>query len=434
VMPDHRSFGVRITGLPRIHTIAVCTGPTIAIEIPKDGPQTKHLGLFDPLAVLRHEYTHTVTLSMTRNRIPHWLTEAVAVTLEDTPRTFETCQMLAAAWRGGGLFDLDEINWGFIRPRKQTDRAQAYAQGRWMVEFIEREFGWEPLRKLLFSYAEGIREEEAMQRAFGIGREEFHSRFVAWAGGEVRAWGLDPDPSMRTLALELAEGDEDAERGIRKAESERLEAVARAWSDAIGRPGSERFRLRAEEWPAKPMPSVTFDDATVRAFLAEHPDQPDLVELLLRRARGTGATDTAEARVLLERYAKLRPVDPLPHRIWAKLAGTGLDAGGDPGALVHLRELDLRSDKDNIYALAIARNRRAAKDFPAAIAASERAARMNPFDASVRELAAAIAVEGSRLDLAETHIEALVALEPDRALHKQRLERLRSMKSRPSAG
>ena len=35
VMPDHRSFGVRITGLPRIHTIAVCTGPTIAIEIPK---------------------------------------------------------------------------------------------------------------------------------------------------------------------------------------------------------------------------------------------------------------------------------------------------------------------------------------------------------------------------------------------------------------
>jgi predicted Zn-dependent protease len=430
VMPDHRSFGVRITGLPRIHTIAVCTGPTIAIEIPKEGAQERHLGLFDPLAVLRHEYTHTVTLSMTRNRIPHWLTEAVAVALEDTPRTFETCQMLAAAWQSGTLFDLDAINWGFIRPRKPTDRAQAYAQGRWMVEFIERTYGWEPLRKLLFSYAEGIREEEAMQRAFGVGRDEFFARFVQWAGGEVRAWGLAPTPSMRDLAMRLAEGDDSAEQLLRAAERERLARVARAWADAIGRPGRERFGLRAGEWPARPMPRVEFDDATVKAFLAEFPAQPDLVEILLRRARGAGAAGTAETRALLERYAALRPVDPFPHRVWAKLAidaNAALDAGGDAAALVHLRELDLRSDKDNIYALAIARNRRAAGDLPAALEAAERAVRMNPFDATVRELAAAIAVEGGRLDRAAVHIEALTALEPDRAIHRQRLERLKAM-------
>ena len=430
VMPDHRSFGVRITGLPRIHTIAVCTGPTIAIEIPKEGAQEKHLGLFDPLAVLRHEYTHTVTLSMTRNRIPHWLTEAVAVALEDTPRTFETCQMLAAAWQTGTLFDLDAINWGFIRPRKPTDRAQAYAQGRWMVEFIERTYGWDPLRTLLFSYAEGIREEEAMQRAFGIGRDEFFARFVQWAGGEVRAWGLAPTPSMRDLAMRLAEGDESAEQLLRNAEKERLARVAGAWADAIGRPGRERFGLRAGEWPARPMPRVEFDDATVKAFLAEFPSQPDLVEILLRGARGASATASAETRALLERYATLRPVDPMPHRVWAKLAidaNAALDAGGDASAYAHLRELDVRSDKDNVYALAIARNRRAAGDQAAALAAAERAVRMNPFDASVRELAAAIAVEGGRLDRAELHIEALTVLEPDRAIHRQRLERLKAM-------
>jgi len=268
-----------------------------------------------------------------------------------------------------------------------------------------------------------------MRRAFGVGRDEFQRAFLEWARGEVRAWGLDPDPPLRTLAIELSEGDEEIESALRKSESERLEAVARAWCDAIGRPGGERFNLRAEEWPPQPMPDVRFDDATVRAFLAKHPDQPDLVELLLRRARGSGTTDTAETRTLLERYATLRPVDPLPHRIWARLAGTGLDSGGDDAALRHLRELDLRADKDNIYALAIARNRRAAKDFPAAVLAAERAVRMNPFDASVRELAASIAVEGARLDLAETHIEALTALEPDRGLHRQRLERIRAMRA-----
>jgi len=64
----------------------------------------------------------------------------------------------------------------------------------------------------------------------------------------------------------------------------------------------------------------------------------------------------------------------------------------------------------------------------AALASAERAVRMNPFDASVRELAAAVAVEAGRLDCAQVHIEALVALEPDRPIHTQRLERLNAMR------
>ncbi|MEY3142011.1 MAG: hypothetical protein RLY21_504 [Planctomycetota bacterium] len=426
VMPDHRSFGVRITGLPRIHTIAVCTGPTIAIEIPKEGARDKHLGLFDPLAVLRHEYTHTVTLSMTRNRIPHWLTEAVAVALEDTPRTFENCQLLADAWRKGRLFDLDAINWAFIRPETPTDRPQAYAQGRWMVEYMEKRYGWDAIRSLLNSYAEGITEDTAMRRAFGVSREEFYKGFLAWAADEVRAWGLNPQPSLRDLALELVSGDDDAEKKMAEAESARLAAVAEAWADAIGRPGSARFKLEGRQWPPQPMPPVTLDDATTRAFLARHPDHPDLVEILLRRAQGKSGNEAEETRALLERYAALRPVDPFPHRVWARLAtGSGdLAAGGDDEALKHLRELDLRADKDNIYALAIARNRRAAGDLPGSLDAAERAVRMNPFDASVRELAAAIAVEAGQLPAARVHVKALTLLEPDRDIHRRRLERV----------
>ena len=426
VMPDHRSFGVRITGLPRIHTIAVCTGPTIAIEIPKEGPQKKHLGLFDPLAVLRHEYTHTVTLSMTKNRIPHWLTEAVAVTLEETPRTFDTCQLLASATNRGTLFDLDGINWAFVRPEKPTDRPQAYAQGRWMVEYMEKRFGWDAIRKLLFSYADGIREDEAMRGAFGISREEFHREFLVWAASEVHAWGLSPEPSMRTLALELASADEAQRVAVAAAETARLTKVATAWSEAIGRPGSKRFNLKSGDWPSAPMPAVTFDDATIARLREAYPDQPDLVEIALRRARD--GNDEAVTRALLERYAALRPVDPLPHRVWAKLAGTEtLVDRGDDAAFGHLRELDLRADKDNVYALAMARNRRAAGELAAASEAAERAVRMNPFDATVRELAAAIAVEAVRLDRAEVHIEGLVALEPDRDIHRKRLARIREL-------
>ena len=436
VMPDHRSFGVRITGLPRIHTIAVCTGPTIAIEIPKEGAQKKHLGLFDPLAVLRHEYTHTVTLSMTKNRIPHWLTEAVAVALEDTPRTFETCQMLTAAWRRGALFDLDGINWAFVRPKKPSDRVLAYAQGRWMVEFAEKRFGWEAMRTLLFSYADGIREDEAMRLAFGITRDEFYKDFLVWASEEIRAWGMNPQPPLRALAMELVEADEVALKQLRDAETARLTLVANAWSNAIASPGSKRFTLPASEWPPEPAPPVEIDDASLRAFLARFPEHADLVEILLRRARTAGSEDTDSTRALLERYAVLRPVDPLPHRVWSKLAAmnkteaeTELDANASAVALGHLRALDVRADKDNIFALAIARNRRAAGDLAAASTAAERAVRMNPYDASVRELAAAIAFEAGRLDRTETHIEALTVLEPERMLHVQRLARIRELRA-----
>jgi tetratricopeptide (TPR) repeat protein len=275
-----------------------------------------------------------------------------------------------------------------------------------------------------------------MRRAFGVTRREFFAGFLEFAAAEVRAWGLAPEPPLRELLLELVE-EGSAESNTLKSDTEaRLRAVAGAWSAAIGRPGGTRFTLRAGEWPAEPMPGVELDTASARAFLARHPGHADLAEILLRRAKPEQAAADREAGAevlrLLEQYAALRPVDPYPHRVWARLAGAGsgeVAAAGDERAYRHLLELDRRSDKDNVYALGIARNRRAAADLPAALAASERAVRMNPFDATVRELAAAIAVESGRLDLAEAHIEALVALEPDRPIHAERLAKVRALRA-----
>ncbi|MEE4298772.1 MAG: tetratricopeptide repeat protein, partial [Pseudomonadales bacterium] len=134
LMPDHAHFAVRITGMPDVYTIAACTGPIIAMEAPREGGAGTHTGLYDWVRVARHEYTHTVTLDLTENRIPHWLTEAAAVMMELAPREYGDCVMLAESWRRGTLFDLEEINWAFVRPKRPGDRGKAYAQGHWMLE------------------------------------------------------------------------------------------------------------------------------------------------------------------------------------------------------------------------------------------------------------------------------------------------------------
>ncbi len=424
LMPDHQFFAVRITGMPAIHTIAACTGPLIAIEVPREGPPTKHLGLFDWLKVLRHEYAHTITLSQTRNRIPHWLTEAAAVSIEGVPRKYETTRQLAERWRRDDLFDLDEINWAFVRPKRPSDRSFAYAQGDWMVEFMNERWGDDALVDLISLYFDGVQEKDAIPRALGISRADFHRDFVAWAGEQVKAWGLDPEPSLDVLADRVRMRDAVQSERLEDARRLRLERIAALIAGEIGRPlrpgeSPEQIRTTGEGWPDLERPPVEIDDEALRELILEFPDHPDLLELTIRRTLRADEVVSEDVRTMLERYAEVRPVDPYPHRVLAR----DLLEGDDPArAIPHLRELDLRSEKDNSFALEIARLSRQTGEKEEAQAAAERAVRMNPYHAANRELAAACAVEMGDLESARRHIEALVVLEPDQPRHSKRLE------------
>src|SRR5262249_41366943 len=63
VFPTHDAFSVRTTGTPWIGTVGASTGRVIALVAPRAGENT--LGPFNWSQVLRHEYTHTVTLAAT---------------------------------------------------------------------------------------------------------------------------------------------------------------------------------------------------------------------------------------------------------------------------------------------------------------------------------------------------------------------------------
>ncbi|MCA9290228.1 MAG: hypothetical protein KDA25_03810, partial [Phycisphaerales bacterium] len=357
VLPDHKRFGVRITGMPFIHTLAACTGPVIAMEVPRDGQLPRHLGTFDWPRVLRHEFTHTVTLAQTKNRIPHWLTEAAAVSMELAPRDYDTCRLLADATLHHTLFDLDEINWAFIRPRRPTDRAQAYAQGHWMVEFMNARYGDTAIVRLLAQYADGVRDSHAFESALGVTREAFYDAFLVWAREDVKTWGLDPDPSLDVLTDEVRWDDPDLAVVMAASAQARLDAIVGRMTSRIGEPtGPVDTDFTAANWPELVRPPVEITDARLATWIEAHPDHPDLRRLELERMIDRGETDGPAYLAALERYATLRPVDPYPHR---RLALHYRDSATPEAAIPHLEELDAREQKTPVFALELARLYRA---------------------------------------------------------------------------
>ncbi|MBL8990979.1 MAG: hypothetical protein JNJ48_05295, partial [Phycisphaerae bacterium] len=401
LMPDHQWFAVRIAGMPAIHTIAASTGPIIAMETPRDGP--RHTGTYDWQRVVRHEYAHTVGLHRTNNRTPHWFTEAQAVYLEQAPRAWSTVQLLTNVLLNDALFDFTEINIAFTRPRKPTDRAQAYAQGHWMYQFMVETYGGRRVLELMDRFARGVREEQAFTETFGVGREQFMDAFKPWARRQLIAWGTLPPEGVPTVK-QLLQPSPDAQ------------PPAPA-PDADPDVGDDKA-------PAAP-PTITGE--MIERWLAQYPAHPEVLELAVTRAiQQAGGDPTPDMIPLLRRYAAARPSDPMPHRHLARLA---LASATPTDAIEHLEYLDAREERVPTWAAQLATLYAQAGRWDLAFASSERATRIAPYVASHRELAATIALKRNDPRTAERHIEFLAALEPDREIHRQRLEAVRRMAS-----
>jgi len=377
LMPNHEWFAVRIGGMPSIHTMAASTGPIIAMETPRDGAKSS-VGPYDWARVLQHEFTHTVNLSRTKNRIIHWMTEANAVYNEDSPRDERQWMLLLNAYTSGRLFDLDEINEAFVRPKRQGDRSLAYAQGAWMYEFIIERFGPEAPLAIMDASAAGRSPSEAFSEALGVDRDGFMAEFLPWAHEQLLSFGLLLGDEYPTLDEVLV--NENNQRVI---------------------------------------PSRN----TIDALLASHPDHPQLMNLKVGFLLSDGPDRLSdELAEQIERYASQNPAEETPHRLLARHYLAGGSEGEQRKAVAHLEYLDAREVHSSAYADELAMIYAQSGNGEKAVEKSLIAVRRAPFDAHAREQAARIALIVGDLQIAAHQIRVLTRLEPDRAIHQQRLE------------
>lgn len=206
VFPDHMGFSVRVTGRPFIATVGACSGRVIAMVAPRG---LAPFGRFNWVTVLRHEFAHTVTLEATGNRIPHWMTEGLAVSQEPAPRSWQTKLLLCQAVREDRLFTLQSIDWGFMRPRRPDDRNLAYMQSEWMFEYAVERYGEKIILDFLAAFRENLSQSEAFRKVLGIETEEFDREFRAWATQQVAGWGL---PTSRLRSRDEIRKELEADR------------------------------------------------------------------------------------------------------------------------------------------------------------------------------------------------------------------------------
>src|SRR5262245_20693893 len=174
VFPNHDDFAVRTLGLPgMIGALGACFGRVVTM----DSPKARDPGTFSWQATLWHELAHVITLQLSNQRVPRWLTEGISVYEEGKARQEWGREMevpFAMALQRNETLKLKDLNAGFTRPETI---ALAYYQASLLVDHIVTTYGQDAVRRLLMAYGEGLEGEAALAKGLGSSTEKLQASF-----------------------------------------------------------------------------------------------------------------------------------------------------------------------------------------------------------------------------------------------------------------
>jgi len=179
VYPDHEDFAVRTMGMPGLGALGVTFGEVIAI----DSPSARKPGDFNWGATLWHEMSHVYVLTATKNHVPRWFTEGLAVH-EEGERSAEwrnraTPEVLIAI-REKKLLSILKLDRGFVYPEYPSQVVVSYFQAGSICDFVKEKWGESKLLEMVHSYAELQATPEVIKHDLGISPEEFDKQYLVW--------------------------------------------------------------------------------------------------------------------------------------------------------------------------------------------------------------------------------------------------------------
>ena len=352
VFPNHDDFAVRTLGLPgMLGALGACFGQVVTLDSPRARPP----GDFNWVSTLWHEMAHVITLQMSGQRLPRWLSEGISTYEEKRKHlAWGRDQVLefAGALNGGTLPSISELDSGFTRSESIS---LAYFHASVVVEHLIEIYGLESLRTLIRAYGDGIETEEALAR-IGLDFETLQASFDAAVEEQFGALRR----ALQNAPRNLPEGPE------------RLEAL----------------RKLAEDQP---------DNFNVQFGLGQ-----------ALRAAG----DSAAARAAFERAAELAPMATGLGSPRGQLASLAEEEGDPERAMAELERL-LVYDETSIDAVRrFAALADQAGDDVRLQAAYERLIEIDPFDPISHQTLGRLAKEDGRTDTAVRELQVALALGP----------------------
>lgn len=151
---NQQDFAVRTFGIPGGDGfLGVCFGNVITANSPKAEYPSNWK------AVLWHEFCHVVTLNITRNKMPRWLSEGISV-YEELKKNPTWGRQMNPQYRmiilEGQLTPIADLSGAFLSPESPMHLQFAYYQSCLVVEFIVEKYGYDSLKAILTDLAEGM--------------------------------------------------------------------------------------------------------------------------------------------------------------------------------------------------------------------------------------------------------------------------------------
>jgi cellulose synthase operon protein C len=191
VYPNHDDFAVRTAGLPGIGLLGVTFGNVVAM----DSPSGRRSGDFHWGSTLWHEMAHVFTLSVTRNRVPRWLSEGLSVyeewTTGPTPGVAVTPPVLDT-FIGGKLLPIARLDEGFLRPSYENQVQISYQQAGLACLFAEQRFGFAKVVEFLRAFNDDPTTAQAIRAVFKVEPEQFDREFDAFMKQRFAMYLADP--------------------------------------------------------------------------------------------------------------------------------------------------------------------------------------------------------------------------------------------------
>ncbi|MBX3748280.1 MAG: tetratricopeptide repeat protein [Verrucomicrobiae bacterium] len=285
IFPDPKDFGVRTFGMPdNPGYLGVCFGRVITAN----SPASNRGRPVNWEAVLWHEYCHVVTLQLTANKMPRWLSEGISV-YEERLANPAWGEQLNPRYRemllGPDLTPVSRLSAAFLMPRSPLHLQFAYYQSSLVVEFLVERFGLPALLAILNDLRDGTFINVALE-SHTAPIETLERDFTGFA--KSRAMTLGPDLDWTPP------------------EDRRRPALANILEQATGGSRSNYWSLLEQARAQVENRQWDLAQPTLESLLSHYPNQkgPNSAHALLARLhRDQG--DAAAERAALERWASV---------------------------------------------------------------------------------------------------------------------------------